>query len=183
AGDGGSGDLAVAEENLREKRLTVQRMGNGLADTDLLQDGPLQVEAHGHDAVRAAWMVTSPDCPKARVARYAAQQGPGQLPQEIRLAILEGEDLHPHIWNDGHDERIRVRQPRLEVGRIAGEPDLRPLRVGHELERAGADGAAVRRIGLRVATLIELPRDDRRLCRVQLVQQRRIRLLEAEDHG
>src|SRR5258705_11587875 len=182
ARDGCGRDLPVAEENLGQKSLPIERLSHSLSNTELLQDRPLEIEAHRHDAVRPPGVVPGPSRLESRISLDSTLQGPRQLPEEIDLAILERQHLHRQVGDDAHHESIEVRQPRLEVGRVPGEAYLGSLRIGDELEGTRPGRIAVRRIRLGVGSLIHVPSDDRRLGRVELVQQWSIGLLESKDH-
>jgi hypothetical protein len=143
----------------------------------------VEVEADRHDAVRAAGVVGRLRHAEPIVGLQAALLRAGHAPQKIDLAVLERQDLGAGVGDDAHHDLVEVRQAALEVARVASQPDLRALAIGDELERARADGARVGRIRLRIAGLIHVPGDDGRLGGVELLQQRRVGLFEANDDG
>src|SRR5262249_23923382 len=106
----------------------------------------------------------------------------GHAPEVVHLTILEGQHLGPGVGNHAHDELVEVGHSAPEIARITREADFRALAIGDELERPGTDGTGVRRIRLWIADLVDVWGDDGSLGRIELLQQWRVRILEAKYH-
>ena len=181
ARDRGGGNLALVEQDLTEERVAIECKRDGPPHPHVFESRAVEIEADRHDAVRSAGMVRRLPHTEARIGLQAALVRAGNAPQEIYLPALQREDLRAGVGDDAHHDLVEVGQTALEVRGVSRETDLGALLVGDELEGPGTDRAGVGRIRLRITALVKVLGDDRRFGGVELLQQGRIRLLEAED--
>jgi len=102
-------------------------------------------------------------------------------PQEIDLAVLEGEDWVPGSGMTRITISSRCGRPGLKYGRVPGQADLGPFRVGDELERPVPTGWRSRRSS-GIGALVDVPGNVWAPGGVELQEQRRVGLREPEHH-
>ncbi len=99
-------------------------MGDGLADVQVREHGPLQVEAHGHDAVGAAGIAVGAQELDVGILIQAGLVRTGHTPQPLHVAGFQGDDLAALLRVDPHHDLIELGKARLPVVRIALQTNL-----------------------------------------------------------
>lgn len=113
--DRGRGDGALAEENVVEEGLAIERHGQGLAHLNILEHGAVEVVAHRHDAVLPTRIVGRFDEVVIAAASETFQVRTGDLPQPVDFASLESYDLAGVLGNYPHNDFVEDGQAALEI--------------------------------------------------------------------
>ena len=140
---------------------------------------PVEIETHRHDAVAATGAHGRLRHDDARIFAEPPSFRPWNRVQVVDFSRLQRQYLRPWIRDNAEYDGSDVRRT-AEIVLVRRQPDLRVRLIGHESKRTGADWRDVRRIAQRVSALIQMPRNDRRFCHVELLQERCIRSPEAK---
>ena len=158
----GSG-LAVAEPDIVDDELTVQRIGNSLANPLVVEGLVLGVEQQLRH--RRDHLVALGGDGQVRVGGEPLRviEGHRAHGREVRLALLQRRCTRRRVGDEARNDSVQVWLTLLPVVGVPVQTNVLTLLPFDELERAGAYRLIGVRVGAQVAVAENVLGDDRRL--------------------